>query len=142
MLPGQLFQPGFLGQAHHRDQPNRRHQIRIVEHRRDPAKSMRESHPRDALPRAGRFELSQVPISQPVRAFSPYGTLNPLPSTDPIGGSGLRRSVASKLDRNRLSTSLGSGRLGLGAAVGVDAAQFGGLDKPRRFFAPAADLLC
>ena len=50
---------------------------------------MRESHPRDALPRAGRFELSQVPISQPVRAFSRYGTLNPLPSTDPIGGSGL-----------------------------------------------------
>ena len=54
---------------------------------------MRESHPRDALPRAGRFELSQVQISQPVRAFSRYGTLNPLPSTDPIGGSGLSRDV-------------------------------------------------
>jgi hypothetical protein len=38
---------------------------------------MRESHPRDALPRAGRFELSQVPISQPVRAFSRHGTLSP-----------------------------------------------------------------
>ena len=42
MLPGQLLQPGLLGQAHHRHQPSRRHQIRIVEHRRDPGKSMRE----------------------------------------------------------------------------------------------------
>ena len=37
-----------------------------------------------------RLELSQVPISQPVRAFSRHATLNPPPSTDPIGGSGLR----------------------------------------------------
>ena len=81
--------PARCGQPHHRHQPSRRHQIRIVEHRRDPAKSMRESHLRDALPCAGRLELSQVPISQPVRAFSRYGTLNPLPSTGPIGGSGL-----------------------------------------------------
>jgi hypothetical protein len=43
---GQVCSPG---QRHHRGQPRARHEIRLIEHRVNPARSMRELHPADAL---------------------------------------------------------------------------------------------
>ena len=68
VLIGQVPQPGRLGQRQHRDQPRRRHQIRIVEHHRGRPQGVRELHLRDALPGAVDLDLSQVPISQHGRA--------------------------------------------------------------------------
>ena len=50
VLIGQLTQPGPVGQRQHRDQPRGRHKIRVVERHRCPSQSVRESHPRGALP--------------------------------------------------------------------------------------------
>ena len=50
VLIGQIAQAGGLGQCKHRDQTTRRHEIRIVERHRRSTKTVRESHPRGALP--------------------------------------------------------------------------------------------
>jgi len=65
--------PACLGQTHHRDQARRPDQIRIIEHRRDPAESVRRVASQRCPSALWSMELSQVPISQPVRAFSRYG---------------------------------------------------------------------
>lgn len=57
----ELGEPGRLGQRHHRDQPGRRHEIRIVERHRGPRKSVRVAPTRcplrrvESLPEEHRF---------------------------------------------------------------------------------------
>ena len=43
-------QAGRVGQRQHRNQPSRRHQIRVIEHRSPRRAGVRKLHPRDALP--------------------------------------------------------------------------------------------
>ncbi|OBA72006.1 hypothetical protein A5777_11640 [Gordonia sp. 852002-10350_SCH5691597] len=49
MLAGQPRQAGLFGQRHHRHQPSRAEQIRIITHGRPDRMAMRQSHLRDAL---------------------------------------------------------------------------------------------
>jgi Transposase, Mutator family len=49
VLIGQLPKTRPLGQRQHRDQATRRHEIRLVEHRRRTGQTVRGSHPRGAL---------------------------------------------------------------------------------------------
>jgi len=44
LLAGQGEQARALGQAHHRDQARARHEIRVIEPRRDLQRIMRQSH--------------------------------------------------------------------------------------------------
>ena len=74
---GQFVQTRRPGQPQNRHQPGRRHQIRLVEHRRHRGGRVRELHPRDALPARRTRSLRQVQFSKPARASSLYGTLNP-----------------------------------------------------------------
>ena len=48
--PANARQARRVGQRQHRDQPRRRHQIRVIEHRSRRRARVREFHPRDALP--------------------------------------------------------------------------------------------
>jgi hypothetical protein len=102
MLLGQTVQTRIAGQPKHRNQPCRRHQIRLVEHRRNRPRPVRQLHLTDAL-RARRSGPRQVPISQPARASASYGTPNPPSrSVDPgLMGSGRAPVQRATPDRNR-----------------------------------------
>jgi hypothetical protein len=85
MLVSQPAEPGPLGQPHHRNQPCRRHQVRVVEHRRDLSRSVKESHLKDALPGDGVWTVAspRLPAGKGILA-SRHAQPAQL-----IGGSGL-----------------------------------------------------
>src|SRR5262245_46964023 len=85
MLISQLAQARSLRQGDHRNQPTRRHEIRIIEPSRDRTRTMRKLHPRDALRVRGSktFDKSDPPSTQGhSRVTTRYSTV-------PIGGSRL-----------------------------------------------------
>ena len=63
MRIGQLVQPGRTRQRKHRNQPDGRHEVRVVEHRRGRPRSVAKLHLRDALPAGeiGTLEKSDFP---------------------------------------------------------------------------------
>ena len=68
VLADQPRKTGLLSQFQHRHQTRRRHQIRLVEHRRPDCERMRRLH-RKCLPNQGRFRLQQSILSQVRRHF-------------------------------------------------------------------------
>jgi hypothetical protein len=69
VLGDQAGQVAFLGQAHHRDQPGARHQIRVVELRADVLGAAQQSHLAGALSTWVRG-ASGTPIIPAQRAFA------------------------------------------------------------------------
>jgi len=82
VLTGQACKPSSVGQCQHRDQPRRRQQIRIIEHRQRRRARVREFT--SEMPfRVGLTGPSQVPISQHGRASRCYTALTrPTSSVD------------------------------------------------------------
>ncbi len=90
VLPGELAETGAVAQRKDRDQPGRRHKIRIIEHRRGRSRRVAKLHLRDAL-RAGAnwtLEKSNSPSTQGILA------LQHAHATMPIGESRLSPSDA------------------------------------------------
>src|SRR5665647_700566 len=84
---GQVVQPGPLGQGHDRDQPGARHQVRVIETRRD---VVARSHLPDVL-LLGALESSRNPIvpgQEDIRAS------RPAQNTTFTGGSRLKAPVS------------------------------------------------
>ena len=59
LLLGQLLEPRGPGQRQDRDQPGRRHEIRIIEHRRGRSRRVAKLHLRDALRAGGNRTLEK-----------------------------------------------------------------------------------
>ena len=87
MRIGQPTQVGQVGQRQHRNQPSRRHQIRVIEHRSPRPRRMRKLHPRDAL-RVGPIGAFASPNLPARQGISPLRHAHTIRIT---GGSGLNR---------------------------------------------------
>ena len=72
----QRCEPGRLRQRHHRDQPRRRHQIRVVEHRRRRSETCEKVAPVGCPSCFVEWNRREVPFFKPARASVRYGTLN------------------------------------------------------------------
>ena len=65
MPVNQLDQAAPGRQAHRRYQPGVRHQVRLIEHRGPHRNTMRQSHPRDALPDSADQTLEKSDLAAP-----------------------------------------------------------------------------